>query len=124
MSIYNCIIKNISKISDTRGNLCFIENNKIFVKDGKYLDDAGTLAGSAITIYDALLNIYNNKLASLEEILQMSSTNAAKCLGIDNTKAPFKKGRVLPGFDADIVILDKKTLKIQHIFQEGILHPV
>lgn len=100
----------------------FIGKNKIFVKDGKYLDASGTLAGSAITVHDALLNIYNNKLASLEESLQMTSTNAAQCLGIDGTHSQFKKGRVLPGFDADFVILESNTLKIIHVIQEGIIY--
>ncbi|APJ03245.1 N-acetylglucosamine-6-phosphate deacetylase [Silvanigrella aquatica] len=100
----------------------YIGNNKIFVKEGKYLDAAGTLAGSAITVYDALLNIYQNNLASLEETLQMTSTNAAQCLGIDNPQSSIKKGRILPGFDADFVVLEKNTLKIMHVFQEGKLH--
>ena len=100
----------------------FIGKNKIFVKDGKYIDSSGTLAGSAITVYDAFLNIYNNKLASLEESLQMASTNAAQCLGIDGAHSQFKKGRILPGFDADFVILENENLKVMHVIQEGIVH--
>jgi N-acetylglucosamine-6-phosphate deacetylase len=100
----------------------FIGKNKIFVKEGRYLDASGTLAGSAITVHDALLNIYNNKLASLEESLQMASTNAAQCLGIDGAHSQFKKGRIVPGFDADFVILENETLKVMQVIQEGIIH--
>lgn len=104
----------------TKLNTFFIGKNKIFVNEGKCVDANGTLAGSAITIYDALLNIYQNKLVSLEEAFQMSSTNAAQCLGIDGPHEKFKKGRILPGFDADLVILKNNSLKIMSVIQGGL----
>lgn len=97
-----------------------INGNKIFVKDGKYLDQFGTLAGSAITIYDAFKNILNKNLASLEETLQMTSTNAAQCLGIDNEKSVVKKGRLQPNYDADLLVIDKKNYNLLQVMQSGI----
>ena len=97
----------------------YINENKIFVKNGKYVDQSGTLAGSAITVYDAFKNLLSKNLVTLEESLQMSSTNAAQCLGIDNEKSLFKKGRVLPHFDADLLILNKQNFNILNIIQNG-----
>jgi N-acetylglucosamine-6-phosphate deacetylase len=61
-----------------------------------------------------LKNVVGQKLVSLCEGLAMSSTNAAACLGLANSK-----GRVLPQFDADLVLLNKNSLNIEKIFYGG-----
>jgi N-acetylglucosamine-6-phosphate deacetylase len=98
-----------------------IGKNQIFVKNNCYVDLNGTLAGSSLTVYDAFLNILKNKLVSLEEALQMASTNAAQCLKIDGKHAKLKKGRILPEFDADLLILDSNNYKLQQVIQSGVL---
>ena len=62
----------------------------------------GTLAGSVLKMNDALKIMKRATGATLEELAQMSSTNAAERLGIANCK-----GKISPGMDADIVLLDK-----------------
>ncbi|KAB8031957.1 N-acetylglucosamine-6-phosphate deacetylase [Fluviispira multicolorata] len=98
----------------------YINEKEIFVKDGKYINADGTLAGSAISVYEAFKNIVTQKLVTLEEALPMTSTNAAECLGIDGSKKSIlKKGRLLPEFDADLVVLDSKNLRIKSVIQFG-----
>lgn len=96
-----------------------IYSKDIFVKDGKYIDSSGTLAGSALTMHHALQNILQQKLVSVAEGLQMTSTNPADCLGISKKNSIGLKGRILPNFDADIVILNKKNFKILNVIQLG-----
>ena len=62
----------------------------------------GTLAGSILTMDQAVKNLVTKVGISLLNAVQMASYNPAKCLGIDD-----KKGSLEPGKDADIVILNK-----------------
>ncbi|WGL59252.1 N-acetylglucosamine-6-phosphate deacetylase [Pigmentibacter sp. JX0631] len=96
-----------------------IYTKEIFVKEGKYIDKSGTLAGSALTIHQALQNILQHKLVSVSEALQMTSTNAADCLGINKKNKIGLKGMILPNFDADIVILNKKNFNLLNVIQLG-----
>ncbi len=105
----------------TNASMFSIGKNQIFVKNNCYVDSNGTLAGSSLTVYDAFLNILKNKLVSLEEALQMASTNAAQCLKIDGKNAKLKKGRILPEFDADLLILDSNNYKLRQVIQNGVL---
>jgi N-acetylglucosamine-6-phosphate deacetylase len=63
----------------------------------------GKLAGSAITLLDAIRVCVNQMGIPLEEALRMASLYPAKFLGLDK-----KLGSLLPGFDADITVLDSK----------------
>lgn len=60
----------------------------------------GTLAGSILTMEQAVKNMQNITGCSDLELVKMSSYNAAKQLKL-------KKGRLSPGFDADITIVDE-----------------
>ena len=62
----------------------------------------GTLAGSVLKMNEALKIMERATGATLEELVLMSSTNAAERLGIAD-----RKGKISPGMDADIVLLDK-----------------
>jgi N-acetylglucosamine-6-phosphate deacetylase len=67
---------------------------------GVYLPD-GTLAGSVLTMNNALKNIIDATGLSLDLAWPMTSLNPARQLGLDH-----KKGKLVPGYDADIVVLD------------------
>ena len=60
----------------------------------------GTLAGSMLTMEQAAQNMKAITNCSLAELVAMTSTNAAKQLGLTN------KGRIEPGKDADLTIID------------------
>lgn len=66
-------------------------------KDARLED--GTLAGSILTMEQAVKNMKNITNCSELDLVKMSSFNAAKQLKL-------KKGRLSPGYDADITIVD------------------
>ena len=67
-------------------------------KDARLRD--GTLAGSILTMEQAAQNMKAITNCSLGELVAMTSTNAAEQLGLSN------KGRIEPGKDADLTIID------------------
>ncbi|MFE8698647.1 N-acetylglucosamine-6-phosphate deacetylase [Cytobacillus sp. FJAT-53684] len=72
----------------------------------------GALAGSVLTMDQAVRNIRKVTNCSLQELVSMSSTNAAKQLRLPN------KGYIAEGSDADLVILDKE-LNVQKTICRG-----
>jgi beta-aspartyl-dipeptidase (metallo-type) len=79
--------------------------------------------GKQIAVYIApvdftrreIRDIVYNRITPFEEALKMVTTNPAKCLGIDN-----KKGKIVEGFDADIVISDKpENLRVEKVYSKG-----
>jgi len=72
----------------------------------------GALAGSILTMEQAVKNMKFITNCSLQEIVVMSSTNAAEQLRLS------KKGRIKEGFDADFVLLDQK-LNVQKTICRG-----
>lgn len=79
--------------------------------NGARLED-GTLAGSVLTMEQAVKNMKAITNCSLEEIVAMSSSNAARQL-----QAP-TKGRVAIGYDADLVLVDSQ-LTVQKTIRNG-----
>ncbi|XKI12924.1 N-acetylglucosamine-6-phosphate deacetylase [Sporosarcina sp. ANT_H38] len=67
-------------------------------KDARLAD--GTLAGSILTMENAAKNMKSITNCTLSELVAMTSTNAADQLGLSH------KGRIEPGKDADITIID------------------
>jgi N-acetylglucosamine-6-phosphate deacetylase len=74
----------------------------VHVKDGIARTDAGGLAGSTLTMDQALSNVMRFADLTLAEALPMLTRVPAASIRMDGTK-----GSIAPGFDADIVILDQ-----------------
>lgn len=74
----------------------------VHVKDGIARTEAGGLAGSTLTMDQALRNVMEFANLSLTEALPMLTRVPAASIGVEN-----HKGFLSPGFDADIVILDQ-----------------
>lgn len=72
----------------------------------------GALAGSVLTMELAVKNMRGVTNCSLQELVAMSSTNAAKQLQLAT------KGYIAEGFDADFVILDQQ-LNVQKTICRG-----
>jgi N-acetylglucosamine-6-phosphate deacetylase len=62
-----------------------------------------TIAGSVATMDAVVRNVLNWRLAPLSEVVRMASTVPARVLGLDG-----RKGRIAPGYDADLVALDEE----------------
>lgn len=91
-----------------------LDERDIFLKDGKYVDAHGTLAGAHLSVHQALQNILKHKLASLTEALAMSSTNAAACLRVDH-----QLGRIMPGYVANLVLLNRDNHSLLRVIRYG-----
>jgi N-acetylglucosamine-6-phosphate deacetylase len=72
----------------------------------------GTLAGSTLTMDQALRNLVHILGLSLQDASRRVSTNAADYVGASD------RGRLMAGAWADIVVLDS-ALHIQNVIVEG-----
>ena len=63
----------------------------------------GALAGSGLTLDKAMRNAMKLLPVSLPEAVRMASTNPARIAGFGE-----RKGQIKVGFDADLVLLDKR----------------
>ncbi len=79
-----------------------IWGESISVKNGQTRNERGNIAGSVITLREAVRTMESLAVAELERAL-MASTNPAKLLGIDSDCGSIKKGK-----RADLVALDAK----------------
>ena len=68
---------------------------------GRVLLPDGTIAGGASTIDRIVRNVVEWGVASLPDAIRMASTVPARVLGLSE-----RKGRIVPGYDADLVALD------------------
>lgn len=73
----------------------------VTISDGEARLSDGTLAGSTLAMNEAFARILRVTGCSLDEAVRMTSTNAARRLGIGD-----RVGALAPGRDADIVVLD------------------
>jgi N-acetylglucosamine-6-phosphate deacetylase len=79
-----------------------IDERTVIVKDGIVRLKDGTLAGSTLTMNQALHNFMRATGEPIEYIWQCSSFNAAKAISIAD-----RKGSLEVGKDADFVIVDE-----------------
>ncbi|MGB2078828.1 MAG: N-acetylglucosamine-6-phosphate deacetylase [Vibrio sp.] len=80
---------------------------KVYYKDGKCVDENGTLGGSALTMLEAVENTVNHAGIALDEALRMASLYPARAIGVEN-----KLGHIRPNLIANLAIFDKNfTLK-------------
>lgn len=79
----------------------------------KFVMPDGTLSGSSLTMLQAVKNCVNYCDIDLLDALKMSSLYPAKLIGQDNLK-----GKIQPGYQADLLVLDQK-LNIKEIIFKG-----
>jgi len=73
----------------------------VIVKNNSARLANGTLAGSILTLNEAVKNMFENTGLKMYEAVAMASLNPAKVLRIDNIKGSLSKGK-----DADVTIFD------------------
>ncbi|OEE37378.1 N-acetylglucosamine-6-phosphate deacetylase [Vibrio anguillarum] len=76
---------------------------KVYYRDGKCVDENGTLGGSALTMIEAVQNTVEHVGIALDEALRMATLYPAKAIGVDHKLGRVKKGLVanLTAFDRD-----------------------
>ena len=85
----------------------------IHVDDGRCMTIDGTLAGSTLTLRDAIVYVIENLNLSLEEALRMASTYPAEAIGRQD-----EFGYVRKGNHANLVLLDER-LNVIETWVEG-----
>ncbi|GGK06839.1 isoaspartyl dipeptidase [Lentibacillus kapialis] len=79
----------------------------------KYGNLAGFGVASTRTLYQQVAEAVKEQGLPLEDVLRLVTTNTATALKLS------KKGRIQEATDADVLILDKEALSIQHVFAKG-----
>ncbi len=75
---------------------------KVYYRDGKCVDENGTLGGSALTMIEAVQNTVEHVGIALDEALRMATLYPAKAIGVDQ-----KLGRVKKGMIANLTVFDR-----------------
>ena len=83
---------------------------KVFLKNGAARLADGTIAGSSATLLDCVKKAVEFGIP-LDDAVRMASRTPAELLGV-------KKGRIEPGYDADLLITDRK-LNIKTVITAG-----
>ena len=73
----------------------------LYVRDGRCVDDAGTLGGAYLTMNEALRNCVNECGVSLEQTLMMATLTPAKLMGLEQ-----EIGKVAKGYRAELIALN------------------
>jgi N-acetylglucosamine-6-phosphate deacetylase len=71
------------------------------VVDGRAVTEDGRLAGTTLTMDAAVRHVHRSLGVPLGDAVALATTTPARVLGLDE-----RKGRIAPGYDADLVVLD------------------
>ncbi|HIF9400594.1 TPA: N-acetylglucosamine-6-phosphate deacetylase [Photobacterium damselae] len=76
---------------------------KVYYRDGKCVDENGTLGGSALTMIEAVQNCVEHVGIALDEAIRMATLYPARAIGVDKKLGAIKQGMVanLTVFDRD-----------------------
>ncbi|MEZ9059618.1 N-acetylglucosamine-6-phosphate deacetylase [Vibrio pelagius] len=75
---------------------------KVYYRDGKCVDENGTLGGSALTMIEAVQNTVEHAGIALEEALRMATLYPATAMGVED-----KLGRIKKGMVANLAVFDR-----------------
>ena len=96
------LITDALRITGLRGRNFIADGQPVKIVGNVAKLEDGTIAGSVLTMNRAVKNIVTLGMVPVTEALKMASLIPARVLGIQDYK-----GSILPGYDADIAILDK-----------------
>lgn len=80
------------------------------IEDGAARLADGTLAGSVITMREAMVTMVELAGVPIEKVLPMMTSRPAAALAIDH-----RKGSIAPGMDADLLVLDRRLQIVRRI---------
>jgi len=84
----------------------------VIVSDGAARLEDGTLAGSVLTMIDAVRNMVELAVLPIEAVIPLATEVPARALGLE------RKGRLRTGFDADLLVISPK-FQIERILLHG-----
>ena len=91
-----------------------IAGEKVYVVDGKAINEEGNLSGSTITLYQAVRNLMKFAGVSYAEALPYATIVPATEVGIDGTV-----GSIAEGKRADLLLVDAESYDITNVWQAG-----
>ena len=100
----NCPIENISITSDGQGSL------PVFDENG---NNIGLKVGKVQSVYEEIIDMIKKENINIEDSLKTATKNPADFLKLKN------KGQIKKGYDADIILVDKKDLSINYYLSKG-----
>ncbi|KFB09309.1 N-acetylglucosamine-6-phosphate deacetylase [Nitratireductor basaltis] len=92
-----------------------IGDKRVHLRDGRLVDDQGTLGGANLAMDEAVRNMIRLTSARPQDALAMASTTPAKALGLEN-----ELGYIRPGHRASFTICDT-DLKASATISDGVL---
>jgi N-acetylglucosamine-6-phosphate deacetylase len=87
--------------------------HQVTVRDGAARLADGALAGSILTMGQAVRNMVEIAALPIETILPLATTNPARLLGLGDSK-----GRIAAGYDADLLVLSPR-LEVERVIVRG-----
>ncbi|MFV0575600.1 MAG: N-acetylglucosamine-6-phosphate deacetylase [Vibrio sp.] len=75
---------------------------KVYYRDGKCVDENGTLGGSALTMIEAVQNSVEHVGIALDEALRMATLYPARAIGVEDKLGEIKTGKI-----ANITVFDR-----------------
>ena len=92
-----------------------IAGQKVFVVNGKAVNEEGAIAGSTLDLHSALKNYMSFCGLTLEEALPAATINPASMVHLDGVC-----GMIKEGFRADLLVIDSKdALNIEAVYSAG-----
>lgn len=110
---------NVLLISDAMMACCMpngeysLGGQKVIVNNSEARLENGALAGSVLTLDEAVRNVYKNSNLPLNEIVKMATYNGAK-----HCKVQDHKGLIKESYDADLILFDD-DINIKKVFISG-----
>lgn len=95
------LVTDALRITGLEGRRFYNSGMVVRIIDGLAKLSDGTIAGSIITMNEAVKNMFNTKRVPLVDAIKMATLNPSRVLAVND-----RKGKLLPDMDADIAIFD------------------
>jgi N-acetylglucosamine-6-phosphate deacetylase len=109
--------KPANKIVLVTDSIAAMDKTSLNMIAGVYRMEDYTIAGSKLTMLQAVKNMVYLTNIQLQIAVKMATENPARILGLAG-----RKGRIRPGFDADLVIFDKDFKCLMTIVEGNIVY--
>lgn len=97
-----CLISDAMMACGMPDGVYELGGQEVIVADKAARLRTGSLAGSVLTLREAVRNVTRHCGIPLHEAVKMATLNPARFCGVDD-----HKGRIAPGYDADLVLFDE-----------------